>query len=262
MSDDLQIRRVVVRTEEQSSGSLMPERPSIVTVLSGVVKFRSSNSAFIAAEGDVFWRCPQRSPRVRYLALSQHGAEFAFTSLPATVIESTVAAGATRSHFPRRNTTVASVLRVLLEITESTQGTADWRVVSSRLRQVLQTALAQDTDTSGDRVVDERFVPVLDYMREHLAEHISVDVLAGLIGYSRFHFVRRFTEAVGDTPHHYLTALRVGVATRYLDADTGDTIAHIGRVCGFPTAAGFTRAFRRHVGVTPSEYRARHGGVA
>ncbi|MBB5958441.1 AraC family transcriptional regulator [Saccharothrix tamanrassetensis] len=262
MSDDLRIHRVVARTEEQSSGSLTAETPGMVTILSGVVKFCSSDTAFIAAEGDVFWRCPQRSPRVRYLALSRRGAEFACTSFPAAVLESAAAAGATRSRFPRRNTTATSVLRVLLEITESMPRTADWRVVSSGLRQVLQAALAQDTGTSGGRAVEERFVPVLDYMREHLAEHISVDVLAGLIGYSRFHFVRRFTEAVGDTPHHYLTALRVGVAARYLDADTDDTIAHIGRVCGFPTAAGFTRAFRRHVGVTPSEYRARHGGVA
>ena len=45
-----------------------------------------------------------------------------------------------------------------------------------------------------------------DLMDRHYAEPLSLDQVARQAGYSRFHFLRAFREAYGETPRAYLTA--------------------------------------------------------
>lgn len=259
MLDDLQVRRVVTGTTQQERGVFVTERPGLIAVMSGVVKFFVQRKNFVTAEGDVFLVHPDHGSRVEYLALSGPGAEFACTSFGASPVDpSPPDSAAVDAYQPRRNVAATSVLRVLLTIGGSGHESADRRAVERCLRRALWAASALEDNVAGPYEPDGRLAPALNYMREHFDEHIDLDVLAELTGYSRFHFVRFFAEVVGDTPHRYLTALRVDVATRWLDAGTDTTVAFIGRACGFPSSAAFTRAFRQYVGVTPSEYRARH----
>jgi AraC family transcriptional regulator len=97
---------------------------------------------------------------------------------------------------------------------------------------------------------------ILSYMRENLAQPVSVGDLASLVSFSRFHFVRCFKTATGLTPYRYLTELRIDLACKYLELGD-DTIAHIGRRCGFSGSEHFSRSFRRINGCTPSQYRVR-----
>src|SRR5271166_307767 len=257
MLDDLQVRRVVTETTQQTRGVFVAERPGLVAVMSGVVKFFLRRGHFVAAEGDVFLAHPDYLPRVEYLALSSSGAEFVYTSFGASPVDPVPGSAARAQCRPRRNVAATSALRVLLAVADSEHEGADRRAVELGLRQAFWEAWTSDEKVGGVDETDDRLVPVLTYMREHFDEHISLDVLAELTGYSRFHFVRFFTEVVGDTPYRYLTALRLEVATRWLDAGNDATVAFIGRECGFPSSTAFTRAFRRHTGVTPSEYRTR-----
>ena len=68
----------------------------------------------------------------------------------------------------------------------------------------------------------------------------------------------------------YVTALRIEVAQGLL-RDTLVPVQEVGERCGYGDAAAFSRAFRRQVGATPTEYRERtcwmlgtagHGGGA
>jgi AraC-like DNA-binding protein len=256
--DDLEVRRVVTGTTQQTRGVFVAERPGLVAVMSGVVRFFLRRGHFVAAEGDVFLVHPDYLPRVDYLALSSAGAEFVCTSFGAWPVDSVTSSAAHDPYRPRRNVAATSVLRVLLAVGDSEQESAHRGAVERCLRGALSAALTPDNELVGPYATDERIVPVLNYMHEHFDEHINLDVLADLAGYSRFHFVRYFTEVVGDAPHRYLTTLRVDVATRWLDAGTDVTVAFIARGCGFPSSTAFTRAFRQYVGVTPSEYRDRH----
>ena len=43
-------------------------------------------------------------------------------------------------------------------------------------------------------------------MDRHYAEPLSLELVARQAGYSRFHFLRAFREAYGETPRAYLTA--------------------------------------------------------
>lgn len=257
MLDDLQVRRIVTGTAQQTRGVFVAERPGLVAVMSGVVKFFLRRVDFVAAEGDVFLVHPNYLPRVEYRALSSSGAEFVWTSFAASPVDPVPGSAADDQYRPRRNVAVTSVLRVLLAVADSEHESADRRAVERWLRRALWAAWTPDENMLGADETHWRLAPVLTYMREHFDEHINLDVLAELTGYSRFYFVRFFTEVVGDSPHRYLTALRVDVATRWLDAGTDATVAFIGRACGFPSSTAFTRAFRQYVGMTPSEYRAR-----
>lgn len=97
---------------------------------------------------------------------------------------------------------------------------------------------------------------ILSYMRANLEQPVSVGDLASLVSFSRFHFVRCFKATTGFTPYRYLTELRIALARKYLE--TGDdTIARIGRRCGFSGSEHFSRSFHRIMGCTPSQYRTR-----
>ncbi len=69
-----------------------------------------------------------------------------------------------------------------------------------------------------------------------------------------YHFIRVFRAATGETPHRFLTRLRIERARRLL-ADSTLTIAQIAERCGFASPGALSAAFLSHVGVRPSVYR-------
>ncbi|MCZ9336343.1 helix-turn-helix transcriptional regulator, partial [Streptomyces sp. TRM76130] len=83
-------------------------------------------------------------------------------------------------------------------------------------------------------------------MRERLADPLTVADLAAEARLSTYHFIRVFREATGETPHRYLTRLRVAQARRLL-TDTGDSVDRIAARCGFSSAGSLSAAFLRHV---------------
>src|SRR5208337_1866270 len=115
MLDDLQVRRVVTETTQQTRGVFVAERPGLVAVMSGVVKLFLRRGHFVAAEGDVFLAHPDYLPRVEYLALSSSAARAQCR--------------------PRRNVAATSALRVLLAVADSEHEGADRRAVELGLRQ-------------------------------------------------------------------------------------------------------------------------------
>ena len=92
------------------------------------------------------------------------------------------------------------------------------------------------------------------YLREHLGEAHSLDRLAHEAGLSRFHFLRMFKQAYGETPFRRLTRLRIEQARRLLGG-TDEQVSRIAFRCGYDDPAHFASAFRRAVGVPPMAYR-------
>ncbi|MCA9720043.1 MAG: AraC family transcriptional regulator [Myxococcales bacterium] len=82
----------------------------------------------------------------------------------------------------------------------------------------------------------------------------TLEALATIAGLSKFHFLRQFSRVVGMTPGAYLRTLRMCRAARLLRT-TGQPIAEVARATGFTDHASFSRAFRRHAGLSPRQYR-------
>jgi AraC family transcriptional regulator len=95
---------------------------------------------------------------------------------------------------------------------------------------------------------------VAEFIEEHLAEEISLAVLAELADLSLYHFARAFTQSFGVPPHRYHMARRMDRARSLLQMPAL-SVTQIGIQIGFRETSSFTRAFRRFTGLTPTEYR-------
>jgi AraC family transcriptional regulator len=95
---------------------------------------------------------------------------------------------------------------------------------------------------------------VTGYMQECLDQEISLDELAGLVGLSRFHLCTAFRFATGQTPHEWLTALRMSRAQELL-VQPELPVTAIALAVGYQTPSAFTAAFRKATGTTPSAFR-------
>jgi AraC family transcriptional regulator len=95
---------------------------------------------------------------------------------------------------------------------------------------------------------------VMDFMEEHLAEEISLNVLADLVRLSPYHFLRSFKQSFGEPPHRYWTEQRIERAKALL-ANPRASITGISFDVGFSGASAFSSAFHRITGQTPTDYR-------
>jgi AraC-like DNA-binding protein len=96
-----------------------------------------------------------------------------------------------------------------------------------------------------------------DAMDRDWAEPLDLDAVARAAGYSRYHFIRVFRAAYGQTPGQYLSRRRIERAEELLR--TADlSVTEVCTLVGFTSLGTFSSTFKKHTGLTPSEYRARH----
>jgi AraC-like DNA-binding protein len=101
---------------------------------------------------------------------------------------------------------------------------------------------------------DPSMAAVLRLIHQQPEKPWTVEALAQHVAMSRSAFAERFTRLVGETPLGYLTRWRMQKAVHLmLDGDT--TLGAIARAVGYETESAFGKAFRRHRGTTPGEYR-------
>ncbi|RIX53672.1 AraC family transcriptional regulator [Paenibacillus nanensis] len=101
---------------------------------------------------------------------------------------------------------------------------------------------------------NERINKVIQFMEQNLSSKISLDELADVAHFSKYHFSRVFTSIVGSTPSSYLSSKRLQKSIHYL-TDTDKTVLEIALLCGFESASNFNLAFKKHFNKTPSEVR-------
>ncbi|MEI5098544.1 helix-turn-helix transcriptional regulator [Streptomyces sp. PmtG] len=95
--------------------------------------------------------------------------------------------------------------------------------------------------------------------RDWADPELDLAAVAACAGYSRFHFLRAFKEAYGETPGQYLSRRRIERAEDMLrSADLAVTEVCV--LVGFTSLGTFSTTFKRHTGLTPSEYRRKHVG--
>jgi AraC-like DNA-binding protein len=99
-----------------------------------------------------------------------------------------------------------------------------------------------------------RMVPTLRFMQSEFPRTPTLDEIAAKAHLSPFHFHRRFTELLGQTPKHFLLACQISRAKKMLmERKVG--LAEIASQCGFAHQSHFTSRFKQATGLTPTKWR-------
>jgi transcriptional regulator GlxA family with amidase domain len=100
------------------------------------------------------------------------------------------------------------------------------------------------------------FEDAVAIVEDEYAEDLSLDDIARRVASSRRQLQRSYAE-IGDTTfREHLTAVRMEKAAQLLEPH-GPTVREVAHRVGYRQPAQFAKAFRRHHGISPSEYRTR-----
>ena len=99
-----------------------------------------------------------------------------------------------------------------------------------------------------------RFAAVVDYIKQHLAESLTIEKLSALACMSKATFFRVFKREFGLTPVEFIIRERLGEAKRLLRHPLA-TVAEVCLRAGFNNLSYFQALFKKHEGVTPGAYR-------
>ena len=93
---------------------------------------------------------------------------------------------------------------------------------------------------------------VLSYLDQHFRENVGVEECANLIGYSPWYTGRLFKRYFGETIGDYLRRLRMTCAKEELQR--GKSVKDVAKSLSYRSPDGFSRAFIRQFGITPTQY--------
>lgn len=125
-----------------------------------------------------------------------------------------------------------------------------YRIISEMVRE-------RDEGRAGAAYM--RLKPALSMMYSgYMNPALSVSLLAEHIGVSDTYFRRIFERVMGERPLDFLNKLRISYAKEHLDSGLY-MIESVAEMCGFSDSKYFATVFKRIVGISPSEYKRRHG---
>lgn len=101
---------------------------------------------------------------------------------------------------------------------------------------------------------DLRLKRVKSYIKENISQNISLDDLALISQYSRYHFLRAFKKSTGLSPNQYLVNQRISLACTLLE-NTKKSVTEVALSVGYENLSYFAKQFKKHTNVIPSKYR-------
>jgi len=98
---------------------------------------------------------------------------------------------------------------------------------------------------------------VLEYVRGHMSEPLTVADMADLVCLSPSAFAHLFRDVTGRSPYQFVKEMRLDRA-RELLVDGNFTVARISKEVGYASVSHFISEFRGRFGVTPRAYYDAH----
>ena len=120
----------------------------------------------------------------------------------------------------------------------------------NRLLRFCPTEKAERVGTPSFYVQD-----VLQYISENFYQPIDASSIARHFAISRSKLDRDFKRFTGDTVHEYIESCRSNQAKYLLEYRKELSIKEVAKMCGFTSETYFFPFFKKHVGITPVEYR-------
>lgn len=148
-------------------------------------------------------------------------------------------------------------LEQLLVLYNSAQPHLDWMVsdcITQMLTALLQTSYEQNRKYT---TTPENILLTKKYMEKHFETDLSLDFLSEFSGVSKYHLSREFKKHIGFSPREYLIQLRIQKAKSLLST-TDLPVNKIAHTVGIHDINNFNMLFKKHVDMTPGQFRASH----
>ncbi len=100
-----------------------------------------------------------------------------------------------------------------------------------------------------------RINKTLDYIEAHLEHQFTLDELAAVASFSKYHFHRIFIGVIGETPFHFINRLRLQRAATLLIMNSKTSVGELACQCGFTDISVFSRNFKQHFGLAPTVWK-------
>ena len=110
------------------------------------------------------------------------------------------------------------------------------------------------TNIEVPKLRNERLLKMVEYIKEHYKEEISLSDIAkaGLI--SEREALRIFSKSLGESPIHFLIGYRLSMGAKLLESSDLN-IDQISEKVGFESSSHFAKLFKRSYSLTPTQYR-------
>ena len=178
---------------------------------------------------------------------------------PASVAPSLPYLSAMHSDLERSLATRVSMLAAQCEGALNPSGTEEcFLLLAASLLRYYQEIRAQQNRVPAMRLStrEELFRRLLigrDFIHSNSSRSVSLAEAADAACLSLFHFHRGFTQTFRETPHSYLTSLRLTQARDMMEK--GASVLESCVAVGFSSPSAFSRLFRARIGIAPSQIR-------
>lgn len=254
------------------------EEAEILTVASGQVRFCVEKEEVLLKEGDSVFINQNTLHSIRSLSNTPSKVistvfhtsfliGFGSTSIAAKYITPiTESLGIQYLLFPQKGdkqTSIAAHLHELNDIYKKKEYTYELLCKSilcnmwSRL--ILESAEELKSYIKPKRITNDeaRIKQAIIYLEEHFCEQITLDDIANYVHISKSECCRCFKRFLNMSPFDFLNKYRIFYATKLLQRkeNSDSNIADLAITVGFSNISYFNKVFKKHVGMTPSEYR-------
>lgn len=108
---------------------------------------------------------------------------------------------------------------------------------------------------------EKKMYAVANYIHNHYTEELSLEMLAQKFYISSYYLSHQFKDVTGFTLTDYIQMTKVRNVQALL-INTRLPITEAAMTCGFTSFSQFNRVFRKHIGLSPSQYRKRYQSQA
>jgi len=148
-----------------------------------------------------------------------------------------------------------SPLRGALSVVEEDFGVDLARQIADRMAPPTETRFTAIVRRNASIHISEPIQASARWLEANGDRSIAINDAARVAAMSERNFLRRFKAEMGVTPSDYLLYVRLDMCCRLL-ADTDLPVDKIARRCGSGSGGQLSKLFRKHLDVTPTEYRA------
>lgn len=106
-----------------------------------------------------------------------------------------------------------------------------------------------------DSFYKQRINSAIDYIEENINTKLTLNELAKVAGFSKYHFHRIFKTVVGETLNCYIKRIKMEKVFKQLLINKNKPLTEIAFDMGFNSSANFSRDFYNYFKVSPSEIR-------